>query len=804
LKSSASQIHACALVVLAIGPLGRYAICAAQNASGSDTAQIAEIVVTAQHRKENLQDVPISAQVVGGQVLSNQNLNSLIDLTQIVPAVHIGASGKTNDLYVRGIGSGSSQSFDQSVGMFVDDVYYGRSRTTAGTFLDINHIEILKGPQSTFFGNNAIAGALNILTNKPGDTFDLSARLLYGMFGQYAAEAAVGGPITDALGIRVALAINGESGYLYNTNLGTHWPVDDDRAGRITLAFAPTEKFDATLKVEVAKSGDVGDGGTFEQVAHCPPPAPFSAAGFCKAIIAQHLPVGIDSNLTALPAGEGYDLDTAAYVLTANYREWAHTFTSVTAYTNDQFEVYEAANETANNGAALFTVYGPERYNQFSQELRVASPSQQPIQYLGGLYFQTDQLHFGQAFDYTFLKVPSPLNPLGSETEFRQGEHSYAIFGSATWNVTDRFKLSAGLRGTQGNKSYDNQELLGNATQQYGGVVPFSGALCSPSTPATGLLAVAARLGLGAACAFNGARKDKAWLPSAKLQYDVASRAMLYLSYARGFKAGGFNGSDNTGNIANVPYNPEYVNAYEAGLKSQWFDNAVLVNVDVFRSDYTNLQVASIGVEPNGSILSVVNNAAASRSQGVELEAQWLINRTFRLSANVTYLDSYYEKYPNAGLTTLGTFCHAGANLGNPYCVASYGGNGNPGPFQNLSGSPTSFAPLWSGSVAATYSMTLPGGFRFTAEASPYFTAGYYLSGSGTDDPFMHQSAYVRLDGRLTLESPDRHLNLDFIGKNMTDRTVLTYGLGMPTAPGSFVYGREMPRNVAAQVRYHF
>src|SRR6202051_4220293 len=243
---------------LTLAALARSSLCLAQaaapTASTDDTAQIQEIVVTAQLRSQNLQQVPISAQVVSGQVLTDQNLNSLPDLSQTVPAVHIGSSGRTSDLYIRGIGSGSSQAFDQSVGTFIDDVYYGRSRTSAGTFLDIDHLEILKGPQSTFFGNNAIAGALNIVTAKPGDTLDTSARLLSGMFGQYAVEGAIGGPITSTLGARVALTINGDSGYLYNTNLNTHWPVDDDRAGRITLFFHPSDNFDAALKTEVAKS----------------------------------------------------------------------------------------------------------------------------------------------------------------------------------------------------------------------------------------------------------------------------------------------------------------------------------------------------------------------------------------------------------------------------------------------------------------------------------------------------------------------------------------------------------------------
>ena len=161
-------------------------------AESPDGEQLTEIIVTAQKRAENIQTVPVSAQVVTGQALGQQNFNTLEQLTQTVPDVHVANSGSfSNDLYIRGIGSGSNSSFDQSVATFNDDIYHGRSRLSGATFLDLDRIEILKGPQSTFFGNNAIAGALNIISKKPGDSLEGSARLLYGQFGQYAGEGAI-------------------------------------------------------------------------------------------------------------------------------------------------------------------------------------------------------------------------------------------------------------------------------------------------------------------------------------------------------------------------------------------------------------------------------------------------------------------------------------------------------------------------------------------------------------------------------------------------------------------------------------
>jgi iron complex outermembrane receptor protein len=168
-------------------------VAAAADTSADQGAQLEEIIVTAQKREENLQNVPISAQVIGSQALAVQNHNSLEELTETVPDVHVSTGAWANNLFIRGIGSGQNPSFDQSVATFVDDVYMGRSRMIGASFLDVERIEVLKGPQSTFFGNNAIAGALSIVTKKPGDTFDVSARALYGMYGQYVRTICRGG-----------------------------------------------------------------------------------------------------------------------------------------------------------------------------------------------------------------------------------------------------------------------------------------------------------------------------------------------------------------------------------------------------------------------------------------------------------------------------------------------------------------------------------------------------------------------------------------------------------------------------------
>ncbi len=761
--------------------------------------KLTEVVVTAQKRKERLQEVPISAQVVTGEALTSQNTNSLETLSQIVPSVHVDATpGRTSNMFIRGIGSGANQSFDQSVGTFIDDIYHGRSRSSAATFLDLERVELLKGPQSTFFGNNAIAGALNMVTRKPGDSFAASARALYGQDGQYALEGEVGGPIGSQFGARLAVAGNGQDGWLRDVNLNRDMPQADNLAGRLTLAFAPTENFDATLKMEGSRNETDG---LVYQITDCPRPAPFSPTasfGFiadCATALALGTPVGLDNNETAESAGQASRLDTTEIVLTANYERWGHVFTSVSGYYDYD---YDLKLDTDILPPDIFNVGAPERYHQFSQEFRLTSASGGRFEYLAGMYYQTDGLAATQDFIFHFIGPIMNGLPLAQETRYAQDEDVYAVFGSLSWNATERLKLTAGLRGSKVEKDFDYALLYGLAADRYGDVQALPGELCTSTTSATDLQAYFGGPTVigNPACAFAGSRSDKDWSPSARIEYKLSPAAMVYLRYDDAFKAGGFNGFDNTGNAANLPFGPEHVDAYEAGLKSEWLDNRLLVNLAVFRSDYRDLQVSVNRQDPtSGVFVTVVRNAAKSRSQGVELEAQWAATRGLRFAANVAWLDSHYITYQNTGsLSNLEQFCIA--NAADAYCLARYPDRSQfPAgidPTGDVSGERTGFAPRWSGSLTASYSMRLSGDYRFTTEV-----IGFHTSDWVRDVLDEWTGAYTRLDGRLSLESPDGRWALDLIGKNLTDRIIFTAGAAINVA-------KQQPRNVAAQFRYYF
>jgi iron complex outermembrane receptor protein len=762
-------------------PIGAVYAQSTDSSAPSSTAgpapQIQEIVVTAQKRAQRLQDVPVSVQVVSGQTLQARNLTSLESLAQITPSLTVTKGGATNFLQIRGVGSGGSQGFDQSVATFVDDVYHGRSRASGAAFLDLERIEVLKGPQSTFFGNNAIAGALNIVSAKPDDKFDGWARALYGQHDQFALEGAVGGPITDTLGLRVAGTFNGTNGWIKNVSLGKDYPRQRNVAGRATLVYKPGSNFDATLKVEASRSHQSGDINL--QIADCPPPAPFATGSFCKSAIQQGVPIYQGDklgNTNDEGPGQLINLKTLDTALTMNYHtESGLTLTSTTGFYGYRYNQNLDLDATPAN---LVTTNAPEKYRQVSQEVRLTSPTGHTIEYMVGAYYQYDHLSYHQDGDQPFRNSGILANPafaglvpylaLGQAVHYQQDENVYSLFGSATWNATDRLKISAGLRSSWDDKSYDRQIYYGHASEAFGGIVPL---------PAN-LQALAGTVFGAPPGALSGSRSDHAWMPSAKLQYQLTPRAMAYFSYNRGFKAGGFNGSDVSGVATNVPFNPEYVNAYEVGVKSEWFDRRLLVNFDLFRSDYQNLQVTVREGYLTGPGYAVVRNAATSRSQGAELESKWLATRNLSFGANVTYLDSFYDSFPNASPSSLQQAL--GIKV------------------QDLSGARTPFSPRWSGGFDATYTHDVGRDMKLTLSADPYVSSSYIIL---PGEEATRQGSYVRWDAKVSLSGPNDRWSLDVIGKNLGNKSILNFASAYPTSLGSFLLAKDETRNVAVQLR---
>lgn len=768
---------------IAAMPVGARAQTADDNATDGNT-----IFVTAQRRTENLQDVPVSVEVVSQIEMQELNITSFTSLAELNPSVRVRGSGRSSNFYIRGTGSGESQSFDQSVGTFIDDIYHGRSRLSEGAFLDLERVEVLKGPQTTFFGNNAIAGAFNVVSKKPGDLVEGYARALISPkggdnSGQYLVEGAVTLPLNEVVSVRVAGIANGQRGYLYNESTQKYGGNKDNYAVRGTLAITPSDSFDATIKGEYGKSKNRG--GLILREDSCPPPAPFSPAGFCGLNLSLGGSPAITSNSYVGNDGGLIELETWETVLTMNhYMADDTTLTSTTGFYGYDFYL-----DLDNDGTPLdlLNVHAPEDYEQFSQELRIASPQGNRIEYLTGVYYQHDKLNIIQDVSYfvlngmiagaagtpggAFLAPVVPHLPLGQSIRVTQTEDIFSAFASVTWNISDQFKLNGALRGSIVDKDFDWLHYHGTANDRFGDITPLP-ADAQAAIDMWGLLGHSGQQRLH--------RSDKALMPSVRLQYDPTADLMFYASYNRGFKAGGFSAADTTNNAASLPFEPEYVDAYEIGMKGE-FGDQLRLNLAAFRNDFSDLQAVIQGTV-DAQIVNVVRNAAKSRAQGVEMEAVWAITPNFELAATGMYLDSKYLRYENAGPTDLQKI------------------NGQSS--QDLSGKPTLFSPKWSGTLTGTLTVPVSDRFDVTAQATGIFSSSYHLW--STIDPATTEDGYARLDLRLSLDDRDSGLGFDIIAKNVTNTTIINFAVYEPFSAGSLFRDREQYRNIAFQARYKF
>jgi outer membrane receptor protein involved in Fe transport len=754
---------------------------AAMSAETVDSG-LEEVVVTARKRVESLQSVPVSAAVISGATIQDHAIASLQDLSNTLPAVKLSRGSTTDRLFIRGVGSGDNPSFEQSVGTFVDDVYHGRARLSQGDLFDVARVEVLKGPQMTYFGNNAIAGAVNVTSNEPRGDFDADLRALYNLtFDDYLFEGAVSQLLTDDLSVRIAGLASGGDGWIEDRGAGEDVPERDDRAARATLLWGPSEAFTAKLKIQYADENQRG--GLPIVRGNCPAAAAFGPpAGFCALALAGPGVADFDWFERSSSPGQVSEITSREAVATLSYSVAGNTLTSVTAYTDYDYVLRSDLDTTP---AHLFSIAAPEQYEQFSQELRFDSHGGDTIDYLVGMYYQSSKLDVRNDFNYAFLSpaiaaVPTlapllPYLPIAEDIHFRSDDESISGFGAVTWNMSANLRATTALRYTRVDKDFDQTLTFGRARGSYGPVESL------PVSVAALANALGAARGLGVAGNIALSRTDDHVSPSLSVEYDATQDTMLYARYDNGFKAGGFNGADTSGDRSALAFGPETVDAFEIGIKNRLFDDRVMLNFDLFRGEYSDLQLAGVVPSTSGAYVNRVQNAGGAISQGAELELAWEINGSLRSSLSVTALDAHYTRYPNA--TPTAQQAAAGQR------------------FQDLSDRPILFAPDVAGQWTLSWSRMVAGNLELTIASQLYASSGYFLGFS--DDPYLKQSGYVREDATVTLTSP-HGWELSLIGKNLADTVIRTYGAALPTSTGSYVFITEPSRSVAIQASYRF
>lgn len=740
-----------------------------------------DIIVTAERRAQSLQTVPVAVSVVTGAALQRSNITTIEDLSSRLPAVKITSGALAGQINIRGVGSGSNPGFEQSVATFVDDIYRSRARSMRAALFDVERVEVLKGPQTTFFGANAVAGALNITTRKPGRSFDYNALASYGSYGEFNIEGGVSAPLTESLSIRAAGRLAGQNGYVKTPN--GRGPHQRDELGRVSLRFEPTSNFRSDLRVDYGHS-NIRNAYPFELL-NCPASAPFALAGTaCSRFIALRGTTAVDDELNRR-SDSPYSYARYRFGETAwtNALELGSaTLTATSGYYQHRYQ--QRINQIVMPITGTVRGYDPypgtqdERYRSFSQELRLQSDTSKPIEYMIGGYFSKDRNHFQQYSGFFFNAFgANPAiaatgtnadTPLTAGQDFVQRTRTLSGFGSVTWKPVAGLRLNAGGRYTSVHKSARRR---GNVFGTSVNAEPDTFVLLSDATNRAAAQIIATDLTPFA----RPTRTDSKFMPSAGVQYDLTPLVMTYFTYTRGFKAGGYSFSARA-----LDFNPETVDSYEAGIKSRLFDRRLTLNLAIFQSDYKNLQETVLQPLGAGTVAAIVANAAATRAKGVEGSASLRLMEGLSLNADISYLDSRYRDYSNGACTIQQGLV--------------------PGCIQSMSGKRRAFAPAFSGNVGISAAMPV-GGYRVTLDPSLYFSSGYYQS--ATADPLLRQSGYAKVDLRLAVAPSGGRWEVALIGKNLTDRITAGYRQPVSSSTGSVFALPEPPRTIAVQFTIH-
>jgi outer membrane receptor protein involved in Fe transport len=778
------------LMALAVGlvltPAAAFAQDQAADVAGSDeaatTSGLQDIVVTAQKRTERLQDVPISALVTSGAEIQQDQLRGLTELTTRTPNVIVQKSGTTDRVFIRGIGSGNNGGFEQSVATFVDGLYYGRSKTTRSALVDVDRVEILRGPQTTYFGNNTIGGAFNITTRRPGPSFYGYARAGYEFKqNEFSIEGAAGGPLTETLGARIAGRYATTDGYITNLGSGRKDPRGDDKFVRGTLTWQPADTIDVYLKGELAD--ETRRGGWGIQMTNCPPGPGFPGPGrFCQTALAEGVETDLDYRRTSNP-GEFQHLKAQSAVLGVNFElSDKVTLSSTTGYTHF---TYGSNGDNDSTAVRLHTFEQIEAARQYSQELRLSSEGG-PFRWMVGAYWQQEKLKYisdvGLYFLAPNLQLPAflplaPYGPVGIRGGIDQKATTTSGFASVSWDIVENLTLSGGLRWSRVRKTADQFSTVITLTNDFGGgttgnVVPDS------------VLALGATLTGTNPHALALARSEKDLMPSIDLIYHIDRDVMVYAKYVEGFKSGGFDQLDFSGDRSRLSYGPESAKAMEAGFKAVWRDAGVSLNLAAFRTETKNLQQSALQINGNAIFFSVVN-VGKSVSQGIELGLDWVISPRFSILTDFAYLDAKFKRFPGApcnvkqlAVTPAGQVCS-----------------------QDLSGTRPEFSPKFSGSVTAEYNQPI-GSYQVKAAVTTSFRSKYNLV--AVNDPEFVQRGYQKIDARIGFGPAGGAWELSVIGKNLNNKMTVNFANNVPATSGS--YGRlvDLPRTIAVQAMMKF
>lgn len=728
----------------------------APAASAADDVS-SDIIVTANRREERLQDVPVSVSVMGGEQLQNMRVTDIRSLDNLAPGLRIATADAAANpkIFIRGAGlSDFNPSSSSGVGIYVDGVYVGSPLAQLAGFYDIDRIEVLRGPQGTLFGRNTTGGAINVITKRPKFDFGGEASVDYGERNSLTVDGAVTGPlVADKLAFRVSGQYVRDDGTTENRITGNTLNYQNRYAARGQLLFTPNSDVEFLAQASIFQNRGsavaVKQRALFPASATAPVgPDGLCSSGFNNGACTDVLgyfddsedPFSVESNL------EGKDrVDVKTLSLSATIAMPGFDVIAVTAY---QDSWRDALENTDGSPMQLIEARYNTSQSQFSQEIRFQSQGHTRARWVAGAYYMRDNLRDRSSYDVLRDLRPyfiTPENPSGASPEnsvalfswpYTQKTDSFAFFGQLDYDVTDRLTLTGGLRWSADDKG------INYTSQAEGGQYI--------------LLQIQNR------------KTFSDWSGRAIIAYKITPDVNVYASYNRGYKSGGFFGGQATEAAQMEPYDNETLNAYEAGLKTQFLDGHMRANLSGFYYDYSNQQVYSLEVR-NGISMQVLTNAASSRAYGGEFELAGNPLEGLTLNLSASYLNTRILDFHSLG--------------------------------EDYSGNTLQHSPKWTLGAYAAYDLELANGSAFTFSGNANWRSRIFFD--NTERYRVSSGPQTIVDAQIGWRSAGGGFEGGVFAKNLLDTRYI--GSISPIESLGFeilTYGAPRRLGVYARVKY--
>jgi iron complex outermembrane receptor protein len=784
------------------GTLALPGVAHAQDAESAETApEERVIIVQARRQNETLQEVPVTVTAIGGETLQRFNVDQVADITSRVPTlnVQVGGSGSGGQLSLRGVGSSNiSAAFDSAVAFEYDGVVVSTMRLVQAGFFDVEQIDVLRGPQSLFFGKSATAGVLALRSANPTANWEVGMRGSYEFEEKgYLLSGYISGPISDTLGVRVAAQFN-DIDEFQKLQPGT--PAVNQERGitdlivRTTLDWQPSDRFSANLKVQYTKNENDGAVGTAE--IGC------GANGIADPVFllqgGLQIPAGYDCNVrdqryflpdaapqlapgvptpsraagrNGVPFGETevwfgrlqFELDLSDTL----------ALTSVTGLLNMDsvdFDCYSYAGVFPGGVPGGAGCSDPiNKLEQYSQELRLASDFDGAFNFMLGAFYEDRTFIFDtaqQGVNISFLGA-DPVTGFTYDWDKTHTTKTEALsfFGSAMIDLTDKLELSGGIRWTDETKvqtiavPYVHSFFAG-----FGGAFLTSGFFSGPIP-----------------------FKDDNFSPEVTLRYQANDDLNFFASYKTGFKSGGIDNSAlpsnslsqaaASGDFSSLIFQSETAEGGEVGFKSQWAGRSVTLNATAYYYVFKDLQVQNFNAQ---TVQFITGNAGELTTKGVDLEARWNTPVDgLNLSANLSYLDAKYTD----------DFIQPGGQGGTV----------------NLKGRRGSQAPEWSGNFAVDWAIPLSDNLELFLSGNATYNDGYITDETSLND--FVQPSFWTLDSNVSIGHPDGDWKLSLIATNLTDEIFVITSGGRPflsPTGDDLVLTQNRGRQVFAEISFRF